>query len=46
MNRNGWLAALLVVLALTGCAPATRGPGQVPNPPYPSDDTRDTSGMH
>jgi hypothetical protein len=46
MHRRRRLTALLVVLALIGCAPAAGGPGQVPNVPYPQDDPRDTSGMH
>ena len=40
------LAALFVVLALTGCAPLAVGPGQTPNAPYQQADPRDTSGMH
>jgi hypothetical protein len=41
------LAALFVVLALTGCAPLAVGPGQTPNAPYYRQaDPRDTSGMH
>jgi hypothetical protein len=46
MNWHRRLAAFFVMLALAGCAPATGGPGQVPNPPYQQDDPRDTSGMH
>jgi hypothetical protein len=46
MDWQRWLAALFVLLALTGCAPAADGPGKVPNAPYPQDDPRDTSGMH
>jgi hypothetical protein len=39
-------AALIIVLALAGCARAAAGPEQTPNAPYQQDDTRDTSGMH
>jgi hypothetical protein len=47
MNRRIPLTALLVMLALTGCAPAAVGPGQTPpNTPYQQGDPRDTSGMH
>lgn len=41
-----WLAALFVVLALTGCAPSAGGSGQARTAPYPQQDPRDTSGMH
>ena len=40
------LAALFVLLALAGCAPAAGEPGQAPNAPYQEQDPRDTSGMH
>jgi hypothetical protein len=40
------LPALIIVLALTGCAPAPSGLGTGPERTYPSDDPRDTSGMH
>jgi hypothetical protein len=40
------LAALLIVLALAGCAAVAAVPGQVPNAPYQQSDPRDTSGMH
>jgi hypothetical protein len=46
MHWQRRLAALMVILALTGCAPMAAGPGQVPNPPYPQSEPRDTSGMH
>jgi hypothetical protein len=46
MNWQGWLTSLLVMLPLTGCAPAAVGPGQVPNAPSQQDDTRDTADMH
>ena len=42
MHWQGRLAALFVVLALTGCAPAAVGPGQTPNAPYQQADPRDT----
>jgi hypothetical protein len=34
LNVQGWLAALLVVLALTGCAQGTTGQAQAPYAPY------------
>jgi hypothetical protein len=34
MNWDGWLTALLVMLALAGCAPVVAMPGQAPNAPY------------
>jgi hypothetical protein len=34
MNWAGWLTALLVMLALAGCAPVVAMPGQAPNAPY------------
>jgi uncharacterized protein YceK len=40
------LAALIVVLALAGCASVVAGPGQAPNAPSQQGDPRDTSGMH
>jgi hypothetical protein len=46
MNWDGWLTALLVMLALAGFAPVVAVPGQAPNAPYQQDDPRDTSGMH
>jgi hypothetical protein len=46
MDRKRRIAALLVVLALSGCSPMEAGPGKVPNAPYPQNDTRDISGMH
>jgi hypothetical protein len=46
MNWDGWLTALLVMLAFAGCAPATGEPDQAPNAPYQEQDPRDTSGMH
>ena len=46
MNWRIPLAALFVVLALTGCAPVAVGPGQTPNAPYRQADPRDTGGMH
>ncbi len=35
MNWVRWLAALFVMLALTGCAQAVAGQGQAPYPPHP-----------
>jgi hypothetical protein len=46
LNVQGWLAALLVVLALAGCAPVVAVPGQAPNAPYQQGDPRVTGGMH
>jgi hypothetical protein len=46
MNWDGWLTALLVMLALAGCAPVVAVPGQAPNAPYQRGDPRDTGGMH
>jgi hypothetical protein len=40
------LTALLVMLALAGCAPVVAVPGQAPNAPYQQGDPRDTGGMH
>jgi hypothetical protein len=34
LNVQGWLAALLVVLALAGCAQGTTGQAQAPYAPY------------
>ena len=46
MNWRIELTALLVVLALVGCAPIAGGPVQAPTAPYQQDDPRDVSGMH
>jgi hypothetical protein len=46
MNWDGRLTALLVMLALAGCAPVVAVPGQAPNAPCQQSDPRDTSGMH
>ena len=46
MNLWVSLAALLVILALAGCAPLAGGPVQAPTAPYHQDDPRDVSGMH
>jgi hypothetical protein len=46
MNWRRRFAALFVVLALVGCAPAAVGPGQAPNAIHQQDEPRDTSGMH
>jgi hypothetical protein len=46
MNWDGWLTALLFMLALAGCAPVVAVPGQAPNAPYQQGDPRDTGGMH
>jgi hypothetical protein len=35
MNWQGWLAALLVVLALPGCAQGITGQAGAPYPPHP-----------
>jgi hypothetical protein len=40
------LAALLIVLALTGCAQGTAGQAGAPSTRYQQDNPRDTSGMH
>ena len=40
------VAALFLVLVLTGCVSLAAGPGQAPNAPYQQSDPRDTSGMH
>jgi hypothetical protein len=45
MNWDGWLTALLVMLALAGCAPVVAVPGQAPNAHYQQGDPRDTGGM-
>jgi hypothetical protein len=37
MNWDTWLAALLVVLALTGCSQGTTGQAGTPYPPYSSE---------
>ena len=42
MNLHIWLAALLVLLALAGCAQVATGDGQAPYTPYP----RDNEGMN
>jgi len=34
MKLRRWLAGVLVVFALAGCAPAETGQGQAPYPPY------------
>jgi hypothetical protein len=46
MNWQKWVAVLLVMLALAGCAPVVAVPGQAPNAPYQQADPRDTGGMH
>jgi hypothetical protein len=46
MNWRIPLAALFVVLGLTGCAPSAGGSGHAPTAPYQEQDPRDTSGMH
>jgi hypothetical protein len=38
MNLHRLLAALLVILALAGCAPVATGQGPAPDAPYPHDD--------
>jgi adenylate cyclase len=38
MNWEGWLTALLLMLALAGCAPVVAVPGQAPNAPYQQGD--------
>ena len=46
MNWRIPLAALFVVLALTGCAPSAGGSGQAQTAPYQEQDPRDIGGMH
>jgi hypothetical protein len=46
MNRDTWLAALFVMLALVGCAPVAAGPGQAPNTPHQQDDPRGAGSMY
>ena len=46
MNWRIPLAALFVVLALTGCTPSAGGSGQARTAPYPQQEPRDASGMH
>jgi len=46
MDWKRRIAALLVVLALSGCSPMEAGAGKVQNAPYQQNDSRDTSGMH
>jgi hypothetical protein len=38
MNLHRWLAVLLVVLPLSGCAEMASGQGQAPYAPYSHDD--------
>jgi len=38
MNLYRRLAAVIVILALGGCAQAATGQGQVPDPPYSHED--------
>jgi hypothetical protein len=40
------LAALLVALALAGCAQGVTGQAGAPSTPYQQGEPRDTSGMH
>jgi hypothetical protein len=44
MNLHRWLATVLVILALVGCAPAATGQGQAPVPSYPHDNGPDRRG--
>ena len=41
MNWNRWLAALLVMLALAGCAQRTTGQAGAPYAPYSPENTGD-----
>ena len=41
MNLHSWLAAVFVLLALTGCALVAPGQGQVSVPSYPHDNGLD-----
>jgi hypothetical protein len=45
MNLHRWLTALLVLLALAGCASAATGQGQAPVPSYPRDNGPDMRRM-
>jgi hypothetical protein len=46
MDWSRRLAGFCVILALAGCAGATAGSRQAPNPPNQQSEPRDTSGMH
>jgi len=45
MNLRRRLAALLVILALGGCAQVATGQGQAPDAPHPHDSGADIRGM-
>jgi hypothetical protein len=45
MNLHRRLAALLVILALGGCAPVATGQGRAPDAPYSHDSGADIRGM-
>jgi hypothetical protein len=45
MNLHRRLAALLVILALGGCAQGATGQGQAPDAPYSHDSGADIRGM-